>query len=99
MRSPNLMNDAPGDNSRIIDGIEYHKADKVRLMLGRRRSDTMDILMDNKIATIETIYTDYEDQVHLAVTLDDDPGQEMKRELGLYLYFIPGEVQLIKGSQ
>lgn len=92
MRSPNVINDAPGDTVKIVDGIEYRKGDKVKLNLGKRLSDSMDMIMDNKIATIEIIYTDYDDGIHIAVTIDDDPGQEMKRELGLYLYFSTDEI-------
>lgn len=93
MRAAGLMNDTAGDNIKIINGIEYRKGDKVWLRLGKRRTDAIDLLMDNKIATIEIIYTDYEDQFHMAVTLDDDPAQEMRRDLGLYLYFKPDEVE------
>ena len=38
-------------------------------------------------ATIERIYVDYEDSVHFGVTVDDDPGQELMRETGRYLFF------------
>lgn len=90
------MNDAPGEIFRIVDGIEYRKGDTVRLTLGRRRSDAMDMLLENKLATIEIIYIDYEDKVYLAVTINDDPGQDMARELGRYLFFSPDEVEIIK---
>ena len=95
MRAAGLMNDTAGDTIKTINGIEYRKGDKVWLRLGKRRTDAIDLLMDNKIATIEIIYTDYEDQFHMAVTLDDDPAQEMRRDLGLYLYFKPDEVEKI----
>ena len=95
MRAAGLMNDAAGDTIKIIDGIEYRKGDKVRLKLGQRRTDAIDMLMDNKIATIEIIYTDYEDKFHIAVTLDDDPAQDLRHDLGLYLYFKPDEIELI----
>jgi hypothetical protein len=29
------------------------------------------------------------------VTIDDDPGQELLRESGRYLYFFPPEVEVI----
>ena len=48
-----------------------------------------------RIATIERIYRDYEDGVHLAVTVDDDPGQELMRDIGRYLYFKPAEVEVV----
>ena len=47
-----------------------------------------------RVATIERIYRDYEDGVHLAVTVDDDPGQELMRDIGRYLYFTPAEVEV-----
>jgi hypothetical protein len=93
MRSPNVINDAPGDSSKFVGGVQYRKGDKVQLKLGKRLSDAMDMMMDNKMATIEIIYTDYEYKINIAVTLDDDPGQEMKRELGLYLYFSTDEME------
>lgn len=93
MRAASAMGDAPGDTFKIINGIEYRKGDKVRLKLGQRRADAADLLMDKRIATIEIIYTDYEDNIHIAVTIDDDPGQEMRREFGLYLFFSPQEVE------
>ncbi|HLY71529.1 MAG TPA: hypothetical protein VKR53_17460 [Puia sp.] len=96
MRSPNVMNDAPGDTSKMVNAVEYRKGDKVKLKLGKRPSDALDMMMDNKMATIEIIYTDYEDNTHIAVTIDDDPGQEMKRELGMYLYFKTDEVELVR---
>ena len=96
MRSPNVINDAPGDTSKIVNAVEYRKGDKVKLKLGKRPSDALDMMMDNKMATIEIIYTDYEDNTHIAVTIDDDPGQAMKRELGMYLYFKTDEVELVR---
>jgi len=96
MRATGLMDDTPGEVVKMIDGILYSKGDKVRLQLGKRRSDSSDLFLNNRIATIEIIHTDYEDKIHLAVTIDDDPAQDMQRELGMYLYFSPEEVEHIK---
>ena len=46
-------------------------------------------MLDGRAATLERIYLDYDDRVHLAVTVDDDPGQELMRETGRYLFFKP----------
>jgi hypothetical protein len=86
------MGNAPGELVKMIDGVLYSKGDKVRLRLGKRRSDASDMLLDGKIATIEIIYTDYDDNIHLAVTIDEDPGQDLQRELGIYRFFSPDEV-------
>ncbi len=48
--------------------------------------------MAGRTATIERIYLDYDGRVHLAVTVDDDPGQDLLREMGRYLFFDPREV-------
>lgn len=95
MRATGLMDDAPGELVKMVGGILYSKGDKVRLKLGQRRSDAADVLLNGRIATIEIIYTDYEDNVHIAVTIDDDPGQDMLRDLGIYHYFMPGELEHI----
>ena len=92
MRAMGLMNDSPGELVKMVNGVLYSKGDKVRLKLGQRRSDAADILLNDRVATIEIIYTDYEDNVHIAVTMDDDPGQEMLRDLGIYRYFSPEEI-------
>jgi hypothetical protein len=55
--------------------------------------DTFDRMLDGRTATLERIYIDYDDRVHLAVTVDDDPGQDLMRETGRYLFFFPHEGQ------
>lgn len=96
MRSTGLREDTPGEVVKMIDSVLYSKGDKIKLNLGKRRSDSSDIFLNGRIATIEVIHTDYEDKIHFAVTIDDDPGQDLQRELGMYLYFSPEEVELIK---
>ena len=49
--------------------------------------DVLDAMMDGRTATIERLYIDYEDGAHVAVTIDDDPAQELFRETGRYLFF------------
>jgi hydrogenase maturation protease len=41
--------------------------------------DVMDIVLAGKVAIVEAIERDFEDRVHVAVTIEDDPG----RDLGL----------------
>jgi hypothetical protein len=56
--------------------------------------DPYDTILAGRAATVERIYVDYEDGVHLGVTVDEDPGQELMRESGRYLFFRPDEVEL-----
>jgi len=93
MRAAGLMDDKPGETVKMIDGVLYSKGDKVLLRLGKKRSDISDIFLNGRIATIEVIHTDYDDNIHIAVTMDDDPGQDLLREIGLYLYFSPSEIE------
>jgi len=52
--------------------------DRVRLK-PRGKADIMDLALAGKLATVEAIECDFEDRVHVVVTLNDDPG----RDLGL----------------
>jgi hypothetical protein len=43
---------------------------------------------------VERIYVDLDERVHLAVSIDDDPGQDLMRDSGRFHYFKPEEVEL-----
>ncbi len=63
------------------------------------RGDRYDIVLRGQPATIERIYLDYEDGLHLAVTVDSDPGQELMRETGRYYFFGAGEVEQLARAE
>ena len=46
-------------------------------------------------ATIERIYSTTTTASTSCVTVDDDPGQELMRDIGRYLYFKPAEVEVL----
>jgi hypothetical protein len=54
----------------------------------------MDLALEGKVAFVEAIEQDYEERVHLSVTLEDDPGRNLgdARILGHRFYFSPDEV-------
>ena len=56
--------------------------------------NAQDHLVAGRMATIERIYVDYDGDVHLGVTVDDVPGQDMMRDIGRYLFFKPDEVEV-----
>jgi hypothetical protein len=85
--------DVRGERQLEVDGVLYRLGDRVRLRAGDDHA-AHDHLLDGRSATIERIYVDYEDKVHLCVTVDDDPGQELMRDIGRYLYFKPSEVEV-----
>ena len=59
-------------------GGELRSGDRVRLA-PRRSADIMDIALRGRVATVESIEVDFEDAVHVAVTVDDDPGRDLGR--------------------
>ena len=81
-----------GEQSATIDGVTFARGDTLVLRPGTDR-DPYDRMLDGHRATIERIYVDYDDRVHLAVTVDDDPGQQLMRETGRYLFFFANEVE------
>jgi hypothetical protein len=72
----------------VVDGRTFARGHRVVLRPEANRN-AQDHLLDGRSATIERIYVDYDDQVHLCVTVDDDPGQDIMRDIGRYLYFKP----------
>jgi hypothetical protein len=82
----------PGEREATVGGVTFVKGAKLLLRPGTDR-DVYDQLLDGRTATLERIYVDYDDRVHLAVTVDDDPGQALMRETGRYLFFFAEEVQ------
>ena len=78
----------------FVDGIELKTGDRVTLR-PRAGGDIFDIALAGKVAIIESIEQDYENNVHLAVVLDDDPGKDMGmlRQPGHRFFFTPQEVE------
>jgi hypothetical protein len=76
----------------------FHKGDRVRLKPSRC-ADAFDLVLAGKIAVIESIERDFEDNVHLAVVLEDDPGRDLGelRQVGHRFFFSPAEVEPIVG--
>jgi hypothetical protein len=75
-------------------GVELRVGDRVRLC-PTKKADIMDMALAGKIAVIEAIEQDFEDQIQLAVVVDDDPGREfgMMRQPGHRFFFSPDEVE------
>ena len=75
-------------------GVALHPGDRVRLW-PQKKADIMDMALKGKVAIVEAIERDFEDQVHLAVVLEDDPGRDlgMLRQPGHRFFFSPEEVE------
>jgi len=83
-----------GPQSVRVFGIELRVGDRVRLW-PQKQADIMDMALAGKVAVIEAIEQDFDDQIHFAVVLDDDPGREfgMMRQPGHRFFFSPEEIE------
>ena len=90
---PDGLPDLRGEPEATVEGVTFHRGDKVRLRPGAD-GDPFDRMLDGRVATIERILWDVDDRLHLGVTVDDDPGQDLLRETGRFLYFFPNEVEV-----
>ena len=59
-----------------MHGIELKKGDRVRIR-PKKRADVMDMALNGKIAIIEAVEQDVEEQIHFALILEDDPGKDL----------------------
>ncbi|MEV6419405.1 hypothetical protein [Streptomyces sp. NPDC051662] len=83
---------APGQGTVTIDGQVIGAGSRVLLQPGPRRSDAQDIFLAGRQATVEAVLEDFDGETHIAVTVDGDPGTDVRREQGRFLYFRPDEV-------
>jgi hypothetical protein len=83
----------PGEREAVVGGVTVRPGAKL-LLRPRAGGDAQDFLLDGRTATLERIYLDYDDAVHLAVTIDSDPMQQVLRESGRFLFFKPDEVEV-----
>jgi hypothetical protein len=79
-----------------VFGIEIKRGDRVRLW-PQRQADIFDMALAGKSATVEAIEQTVEDEVYLAVTVDDDPGSDLGnlRQIGHRFFFRAEEIEPI----
>jgi hypothetical protein len=83
-----------GEDTAEADGKRFRRGGKV-LLRPAPDADLHARMLDGRSATIERIFTDFDGKVHLGVTVDDDPGQDLMRETGRFLFFFAPEVEVI----
>jgi hydrogenase maturation protease len=82
-----------------VDGREIGRGSRVVLRPGDG-GDIMDRALTGRMATVESIHEDLDGKIHVAVTIDDDPGRDLgeKRRPGHRFYFTPEEVEPMAGA-
>jgi hypothetical protein len=94
-REPDWLRDPrEGEEVTEVNGVILRRGGKVMLRPGQD-ADVHSKLLDGRCATLERIFTDYDGRTHLGVTIDGDPGQDLMRETGRYLFFFLDEVEVI----
>ncbi|MBI5030832.1 MAG: hypothetical protein HZB51_09915 [Chloroflexi bacterium] len=63
----------------------------------KTKADAFDLMLDGRTAIIESIEQDYENDLHIAVTIDNDPikDQGVGRFVAYRFFFAPEEVEPI----
>jgi hypothetical protein len=77
----------------VVQGKHITEGSRVRLRPGARRADAQDMFLAGRVAVVEAVLRDVDDQPYLAVTLVDDPGADLSRSHGRFRYFAPDEVE------
>ncbi|GAA2745748.1 hypothetical protein [Kitasatospora cinereorecta] len=88
-------NDSSVDPERdrvVIDGRSVGAGSRVLLRPGRRRTDAQDLFLHGRTGMVEAVLHDVDGSVHLAVTVEGDPGADLWRAQGRFRYFQPDEV-------
>ncbi|MEV6654368.1 hypothetical protein [Streptomyces sp. NPDC051219] len=82
----------PERDQVMVDGRPVGAGSRVLLRPGLRRTDAQDLFLHGRSAQVEAVLHDVDGGVHLAVTVEGDPGADIRREQGRFLYFQPDEV-------
>lgn len=85
----------PWEDAVLVGPVEVRKGTRVRLRPGRR-SDAQDLFIHGLTAVVEGVFRDVDGDVHVAVSLEDDPATEMNEWHGRYRYFRPEEIEPLK---
>ncbi|MER7950396.1 hypothetical protein ABTY59_23715 [Streptomyces sp. NPDC096079] len=86
----------PASDHVLVDGRAVRAGSRVVLRPRLRRTDAQDLFLDGRSAVVEAVLHDVDGEVHVAVTVEDDPGADIRREQGRFLYFKTDEVEALE---
>jgi hypothetical protein len=92
--SPEVRDPTRGEAEVTVDGRTFRRGGRVLLHPGPD-ADLQARMLDGRTATIERIFVDYDGKVHLGVTAEGLPGQDLLRETSRFLFFFPPEVEVV----
>jgi hypothetical protein len=90
----NPLAEKPRPERVRVFGVDLKVGDRVRLW-PQKKADIFDMVLAGKVAVIEAIEQDFEDQIHLAVVLEEDPGRDLGnlRQPGHRFFFSADEIE------
>jgi hypothetical protein len=83
---------APEDGAVVVDGVRVTRGSRVRLAPRRSGTDAHDVFLRDRTARVQAVLLDVDDDRHVAVVLEDDPGADLHEWYGRYHYFAPTEL-------
>ncbi len=84
---------SPATDTVTIAGRRIARGSRVTLRPGVRRADAQDMFLAGRAAIVEAVLLDVDDNPYLAVSLADDPDEDLRAAHGRFLYFAPDEVE------
>jgi hypothetical protein len=77
-----------------VDGVTFRRGGRVVVRPGVE-ADLQARMLEGRTVTVQRIHRDYDGRVHLGVSVDE-PGHEVLRETGRFLWFFPPEVEVLE---
>ena len=84
---------SPDTDTVTIGGQQIGRGSRVWLRPGARRADAQDMFLVGRIAEVQAVLHDIEDKPYLAVSLADQPDEDIRIAHGRFLYFSTDEVE------
>ena len=88
----------PARDTVVVNGRKVGAGSRVLLRPGLRRTDAQDLFLRDCAALVEAVLHDVDGGVHFAVTVEGDPGADIRREQGRFLYFQPDEISPLEDA-
>lgn len=83
----------PGTDAVLVGGTPVAKGSTV-VLRPRPGGDAQDRFLDGLPATVHAVLHDVDGEVHVAVSVDDDPAAELQVAHGRFRYFHPDEIEV-----
>jgi hypothetical protein len=97
MNDWNFLNENTRLEGVFVNGVYVRAGDRV-VLRPKGGADIFDMVLAGKTAVIEAIEQDFENKIHFAVVLEDDPGKDLgfMRQPGHRFFYSAEEIEVIR---